>query len=141
MGQRRFQLRREDQRRRLRDYRFQRRHPRPAARKWGGRVARRRRRSRTGVCGIDSVRRHGVNGPTATSVDAAFSSAVRITRLSCFGWLLLLTLGVLASTASAAVGRFEQATLFRAGQGAYNNYRIPSVIRTTRNTLLTFCAG
>jgi sialidase-1 len=48
---------------------------------------------------------------------------------------------ILAWTASAAEPAFAQETLFRAGQGAYSNYRIPSVICTTHNTILAFCEG
>jgi sialidase-1 len=35
----------------------------------------------------------------------------------------------------------EQKTLFRAGEGGYNNYRIPSIILTQRKSLLAFCEG
>jgi sialidase-1 len=35
----------------------------------------------------------------------------------------------------------DQVTVFRAGEGPYNNYRIPAVIRTKRGTVLAFCEG
>lgn len=61
---------------------------------------------------------------------------------------LLLAIGSTGTLAHAAEptppttpDAVRRITLFRAGDGPYDNYRIPAVIRTTSNTLLAFCEG
>src|SRR5258708_6503364 len=59
-------------------------------------------------------------------------------------WMLAVAaifVGFRGGPARGADESFRQATLFRAGEGGYNNYRIPAAIRTTRNTTLAFCEG
>ncbi|MDX2151216.1 MAG: sialidase family protein [Bryobacteraceae bacterium] len=50
------------------------------------------------------------------------------------------TLFLLAGAAARA-GTISQTDLFVAGEGDYHTYRIPSLIRSKRGTLLTFCEG
>ena len=45
------------------------------------------------------------------------------------------------SAAMATDPALRPITLFREGEGGYHNYRIPAVIRTSRNTILAFCEG
>jgi sialidase-1 len=52
---------------------------------------------------------------------------------------LILAILLLVSVASAAEPR--QMDLFRAGEGGYHTYRIPSLIETRQGTLLAFCEG
>jgi sialidase-1 len=48
---------------------------------------------------------------------------------------------ILLSVATAAEPALQPITLFREGEGGYHNYRIPSVIRTSHDTILAFCEG
>jgi sialidase-1 len=45
---------------------------------------------------------------------------------------------ILLALAAAATAQVE---LYRAGEGAYQSYRIPALIRTPKGTLLAFCEG
>jgi sialidase-1 len=57
-------------------------------------------------------------------------------------WILvLIVVGGLVAAARGADDPLQRTVLFTAGDGIYNNYRIPSVIRTKKNTLLAFCEG
>jgi sialidase-1 len=53
--------------------------------------------------------------------------------------LILLFIALFAAQASA--DDIHRTTLFKAGDGVYNNYRIPAVIRTKNNSILAFCEG
>jgi sialidase-1 len=44
-------------------------------------------------------------------------------------------------TLKAADEPVRREVVFRAGDGVYNNYRIPAVIRSKKNTILAFCEG
>jgi sialidase-1 len=48
---------------------------------------------------------------------------------------------VAAGCGIARAGDPDALTLFRAGDGKYQNYRIPSAVVTTKGTLLVFCEG
>src|SRR5215471_11939341 len=53
--------------------------------------------------------------------------------------LTLLFIALLALPAYA--DDIQRTTLFKAGDGVYNNYRIPAIIRTKSNSILAFCEG
>jgi sialidase-1 len=53
----------------------------------------------------------------------------------------LIPLGLLLLASPAAAAEPVQAPVFVSGQDGYNTYRIPSVIATTKGTLLAFCEG
>ncbi len=53
--------------------------------------------------------------------------------------LIPFVIALLAAQASAE--DVQRTTLFKAGDGVYNNYRIPAVIRTKNNSILAFCEG
>ena len=46
-----------------------------------------------------------------------------------------------AQLAAAANDDLWQTDVFVAGQGGYHTYRIPALVRTTKDTLLAFCEG
>jgi sialidase-1 len=48
---------------------------------------------------------------------------------------------VVITTAAAQSPSFSEAPLFVSGQGGYNTYRIPAIVRGTDGTLLAFCEG
>jgi sialidase-1 len=54
---------------------------------------------------------------------------------------LIAALLLLACSTSARAAEPEQAPVFVAGQGGYQTYRIPSLLVTTKGTLLAFCEG
>ena len=57
-------------------------------------------------------------------------------------WIPYFTLAFIAVVASGTCAAvIERTTLFREGEGAYNNYRIPAAVRTPQNTILAFCEG
>lgn len=55
--------------------------------------------------------------------------------------MLRLAITALLLTATAAAADPLQAPVFTSGEGDYHTYRIPSVIATTKGTLLAFCEG
>ena len=57
-----------------------------------------------------------------------------------FAFQMLIPL-LFVSAAMATDPALRPITLFREGEGGYHNYRIPAVIRTSRNTILAFCEG
>ncbi|HNY28814.1 MAG TPA: sialidase family protein [Candidatus Sumerlaeota bacterium] len=65
--------------------------------------------------------------------------AVKRNRNRIFQVVPILLLLLLTSVASAAEPR--QMDLFRAGEGGYHTYRIPSLIETQQGALLAFCEG
>ncbi len=52
----------------------------------------------------------------------------------------LFLIGLLIATAGAAA-EFEEAPVFTAGQDGYHTYRIPTLLRSSKGTLLAFCEG
>jgi sialidase-1 len=54
---------------------------------------------------------------------------------------LIAALLLLAGAAPARAAGPEQAPVFRSGQGGYHTYRIPSLLVTSKGTLLAFCEG
>jgi len=65
---------------------------------------------------------------------AIFENGASVTRQLVF----ILAAMTVAPVHAADVHR---ATLFKAGDAVYNNYRIPAVIRTKSNSILAFCEG
>lgn len=57
-------------------------------------------------------------------------------------WKLCVAALLLAGNAVAQqTALFSETNEFVSGQGGYNTCRIPSIVRTTNETLLTFCEG
>src|SRR5690348_2682809 len=44
-------------------------------------------------------------------------------------------------SAHASAEYVQRTTLSKAGDGVYNSYRIPAIIRTKNNSILAFCEG
>ncbi|MFV0268423.1 MAG: exo-alpha-sialidase [Draconibacterium sp.] len=62
-------------------------------------------------------------------------------NLAIKGLLPLLIFGFLFQSFSGKKKNIQQTVLWEQGKGKYNNYRIPSIITTTKGTLLAFCEG
>jgi sialidase-1 len=73
------------------------------------------------------------------TANAASSRTVRTSKMSRSAVTFLTTLAVFAPALFAA--EIERTTVWRAGEGAYKIYRIPSAIVTTSAALLVLCEG
>jgi sialidase-1 len=53
----------------------------------------------------------------------------------------VLSFAVLVALSASAVDAYEPIDLWTSGQGGYDTYRIPALVKTNRGTLLAFCEG